>query len=452
MKINKLFLAAIAATTFLASCSNDQEPNGIDNIAEEGQKAKLTIQLLTEQSTTEVRATGANIGNEDRNIGNYVAIVLDKQNEIIASAASTSSAGISDLVTTTAANRVLVISNLNSSLVIGSELNSDLTNLTKLAREINDVVDLSSGSDPSYTAALNGDAATVWSAGETTFTWDRTSFSGDGYHKNVPVVIRPVPAKINLSVTVDPKYDTAADGNFKMAGANEGIWVLNAVSKTKFFGDKAFESYVDAYYPWLVLTPKAYYSAANMVKADTEYEFGHSNSATRNFLQNGYMYSSSAKEYNYYVFENDADKDEDYPTIVTLKGTWGRDITDAEFTNAGVTDETQKADLREKLKPRDVFFPIHMTSRDAGGNFTSGIESTYGKGVQRGKDYRVILRLSEKVFTGDHKFPGTLTPEDVIDPPVPPGTDDPTIEIVKGYLNVTVTVENWVPMAIEKKW
>lgn len=434
MKLNKFFIAALAAMTMF-SCSKEQ--GGTDNPVAAGQKAKLTVSVANEGT----KAIGQNEGNTDRDVANFVAIAVDANGVIVGSGVGTSALSAS-FETTTAAKKLLVISNLNSKLVTGGEsvIKSTITNMQALTA-ILDATDLANGT----AATIDGTPNSVWSAGEETITWSGDlSTAGDAYEENVSVSIRPVAAKISLKVTVPAKYG-ATPGNFRFVDANgDGIMALNAVSNTKFFGAKAFSSYTDAAYPWLVPAVKSYYSGMDISSA-TDYVHNNANTV-KAFLKDNFdgpANGTSETYYNYYIFENDADKATDHATIVTLRGTWGMSLIDANF-DAGVT-EAQKAEITEVLKERAVYFAVHLTSLDAGKDVAN-----YGKGVQRGKCYKVAINLTDNVFTDDYKFPDLPITGPVV-PPVTPPTD-PTEEITKANINVTVTVENWTGVDIGKQW
>lgn len=352
MKSNKFFAAMFAATTIFFSCTNENS-----DIAD-GNDAQLTIGI----TNTDSKAVGEVPVAGDNKVNNFVAYVFTNDGRLEEAIESANGGEVTSTKVTTMAKKVYVVAN-RTKTQIGS--------VSRLDDLLGKLGDLANGGVCTQSSASGG---SVWATGsaDLSFTLNKTS---NKYEGTVSVSLTFVPARITLEVKNTITEGT--DYSFEM----KGVAVLNANKETKFFGTSLVPSSV-SYYAGLDMTGMAY--------IPTTY-------STISFLHD--TYSSSATKFHYYVFENSATTEAQFPTILTAYG-----------------DLIKKSDGSKETR----YFPLHFASYDVA-----------GESVTRGKSYNVVMTMTG---SADNL----------------PGTVDPTKPSINADLKITISAAAWTPKAIEK--
>ena len=378
--MTKFFGTAMAVLLTLAACSKEQ-----GNKAVIGENAKLTISVV---GATTTRAAFESPDNQDKIVNEFIAYIF-AGNNLEATIVSTDGAAAEEECTT-AANRIYVVANANDFLA-----SQTITTPASLETVL--------GSIHESTVATNWFNSTtdanVWASGFKTLSASDFVLNSteDGYEGNVSVALSFVPAKINVEVDLSGLTDytgLTTDGSLCLTD----VAILNVVGGTKFFGTSLMPAGTDlVYYTGWPMT------GFSVVPAPTPDVLPLMTNA----------YDGTTDKFHFYVFENEANIPAEFPTIITLVATWGTDADDTKAT---------------------VFFPIQLTSADAGVYATSGSVT----GVERGKNYKVKIAL-----TGSAEYDKDKDR---------PGTTDPTLPVVRTNMTVEVEVSDWIPVEIEKEF
>lgn len=394
MKINKFFAAALAALT-LFSCSKNGNDDVTPTPEQEGQKATLTVTVSNPGSKAGGTVMGVDL-NKDNKINDFTVFAFRASGKLDAMF-TISGNNTGSGTATTAAAEVYVVANTGD---------LDLSSVTSKNELLAVVGDLFDGGILGETSQFYNSQANcnVWASGSSPIDLDTYYRKGDTYAVSVDVPLTFVSAKINVTVA-NNMTNRAASGAFRLTG----VAVLNAGGTTKLFGDTG-ESLIPAipYYHY-------YSGIENMEGENFKYipALGKApyfcNYEYQSFLFDAISDNGSILDqdkFHYYVFENNADAAEEFPTIVTLIGTW---------------------------KGQTRYFPIHLTSYD--GFKVPSLISNYNyvnEGIKRGHSYNVTLTLK-----GDA---GTEV-----------GTTDPTMPYEMD-IDVSVSVNEWIPVVIEKEF
>lgn len=219
------------------------------------------------------------------------------------------------------------------------------------------------------------------------------------------VPLKFVKARITLSLTLQDETGTAYSPTASDELVLTHVAVLNAFGKSKLFGTSLYDAGNTPLYNGIAVaattpfTPTA--GEATLVDNITAGEY--------------------TKKYVYHVCEND-DVATD-PTILTVVGKWN-----GEFR----------------------YYPVHFTLSDALKTFASADQK-----IQRGKSYNINMTLKGKWSTGGGGGTGGNgggTGDGEGDLPGGGGTTDPKEELLPASIAVTVTVNNWEPVAINKEF
>jgi hypothetical protein len=292
---------------------------------------------------------------------------------------------------TTQAKTVYVVAN-------GGDLTGKITSITQLTSTY--LLDLDGATEDGKQANAR------WATGSAAISFKQQPDNSFKASPKVDLVF--VAARISVKILADEDMATyynsgASDGSLVLTD----VAVLNARGQSKLFGTSLIPANYTAakkYYEGLANNSFKYYPTA-----------GNFTLASADLLNDGIgTYNGSEKKFvntfYYYVFENDATKAEEFPTIVTLKGTYGG---------------------------KDIYFPVHLASYE---EFTDGSDNV--NGVIRGKSYNITITL-----TGDpRKAEGGDYPGDT------GGTDDPTNPVVNAKVTVSVELKTWTPVGLGKRF
>ncbi|MDR0333655.1 MAG: hypothetical protein LBI15_09350 [Dysgonamonadaceae bacterium] len=472
---SKFFMAALAVAMIFSACNTEEIDNGGNTIGQ-GEAATLKVSI----APITPRAGGANPGSNTTDmlpVSEATIIVFDANDDVIGSAVVSSNpvGGSGTAVeTTTNATRVLVVTNLNGLLTTGGALNTSLTNLAQVNERVVDQVRLAGTAGPTGATStslvvLAGDVAVgSWAAGTPGVTIDPDGTA----NKSVNLAIRPISSKLDVNVTLGSAFQSAtvieggSSPGLLRFKSTDGVRILNAVSQTKVIGATPFANYTPAGFPWLVPNPKAYFQGMNTSG------FVHNAGGTVQTFLADPMANAAAGSYpfHYYLFENDAEVATLFPTILVVQATWGWDVNVgsptavaagddfgdfdpfANASGAAFLDYATRVAVAAQLAEKKINLNVHMTSAIAGALTTGGV-TEYGAGIQRGKAYGMNLTLSNDMIDvgGDYWFPDLPIVDYPVLPPTP-GPTDPTDEETDANLTVVVTVQNWVPVTIDKEW
>lgn len=385
MKTNTFFTAALAATVMFAACNKDDGDTHKNTIDE---PAKMSISIRSKGLSRTITDTEPTT-TFDNLINNYTVFITDQNDEINTawSAYSESSADITDHEVTTMAKHVYVVAN-------GGDLTDDISSMANLMSYLADL------NDANYPQAFVSGTSGPWATGVTnnplSFTNSDTEWEAEA-EVSLTFIAARIVLKISHSGDDMNGYSTnATDQDLNLTGVS----VLNARGESKLFPAASQTSLIpDSYttdkkwYQGLANSGYAYYPATGFsplttLLSDNDVSL---NNSTGNF--DNYYY--------YYVFENDADTAEEFPTIITITGTF---------------------------KGEPVFFPVHLAHYEF---------SDLDGGIKRGNSYNITVNL-----TGNPKADGDG----------PGGTDDPTKPIKNAKVDITVTAATWNPVSLSKEF
>lgn len=379
-----MLAAAAALTMGVTSCSKDDNGDNGPEIGN-GERAKLSVSVAAPVMS---KATGTTVPTDA--VGNFTVLITDKSTGDINSAWSTySSTGVNltggnAIDVTTSAENIYIVANAG-----------DLTSITSL----NGATGLKS-----YLADLNGASAADGNQSLATNRWatgvtaSALSFSQNGsdWEASTTVTLTFIAARI--TVTVDNQMTNY--GGTGSLSLND-VAVMNARGQSLLFPATGTSLIPSAYNP----VAKTFYegladdSFANY-PAITDFTMAAS-------LLSDALDLSSNPTYYYYVFENDATADTDFPTIVTLVG----------------EDEDGEA----------LYWPVHLAAYEQWANNASGNPFTT-TGIQRGHSYNINIKL-----TGDATNGGG-------------STTDPTKPVVNATVEVSVDLTDWIAVPLEKEF
>lgn len=364
-------MLAVAATflTGVTSCSSDDNVSG-GNLPE--QSAKLNISIST---PTHTRAVGASTP-EDK-VDNFTVFITNQADVILTKAYSGDGAnliGDKAVPTSTEAKNVYVVANSGNLTSIDSKADLD-----------------------AYLADLNGtgsQASARWATGKTATPLAFTQ-SGDVFSADASIELTFIAARITLKIENGMTgYNPAnTDGSLVL----KNVAVLNARGQSKLFGQSLIPTAYEA--------GKKFYTGLENVSfanfpATADY-------TVSNLLIDAIPANDFAKVYTYYVFENDAETVEEFPTIITIVG---------EFDG------------------KAVYYPVHLAPYE---KWISGTNTEGKEFIKRGYSYNINIKLTVDP-TKEGGNPG--------------GGTDPTTPLVDAKVNVTVTLNDWIPVELGKEF
>ncbi len=205
-----------------------------------------------------------------------------------------------------------------------------------------------------------------------------------------PVELTFVAGRITLEIENGMTgYDaTAADGSLVL----KNVAIVNGGAQSKIFGTSLAPATMEYYSGFDNPTPGdfAYWPADYSVDA---------------IMTDAIAADDFTTKYYYYVFENPATTAAAFPTIVTIVG---------EFDG------------------EEVYYPVHLAPYE---QFDTG--TTTATSVERGNSYDIKITLS-------------------VDPTIgggdPGGTDDPTNPVVNAFVNISVDLNDWIPVPLVKEF
>lgn len=361
------FFAMFAATALMmgvTSCSND------DNVGEEGQpvEGKTASLTITIDNPATGRATGT-ASTGDATVSNFTVFVVDDKDAIAWKQyvdLSSGGANPATLTVNTSAKEVYVIANAGnqSSYTTKAALVAATENLTS-----------------QYTGR--------WATGNVTIAsgdWTTNTTTGD-MEAQKTVDLQFIASRITVKVDNQmPNYDGTTPGTIIL----NDVAVLNANSNSLLFGSSLIPSGGMTFQSGLALTGLANWPSS--VTTNTDLTDSYDNAQ-----------HSTAQDFHYYVYENNASVVTDFPTIVTVVG------VDANGD--------------------DVYYPVHLAPYE---QWATG--STAGS-VERGKSYDITITLKGDAQSGNGG-----------------GTIDPTTPVTSAELEVTISITDWIPVALTKEF
>ena len=375
-------LSAIAITGF-AGCKKEVGPTP-------GEERNATMYITLENPSL-TRVAGAAPGT-GTTVTDYSVFVLDGDDNAAWKTYVQVNNDPTKLTTaievTTAASAVYVIANA------GSDQTGNYNNKAQLESATPQV-----GLVTQYTSrwATGSQDGTDW----TFQTAD--SNNNDLLEEHVTLRLKFIAARI--LVTVDNNmvsYDGTTSGTVKISD----VAVLNARGQSRLFPGSGNSLIPSSYNPGnskfiegLADDSFAHYpnetdytvEAANVDQLNSPYTFTDADTPTRSY---------------FYVFENDAMIEDDYPTIVTLVGT----------SSDGVTP---------------VYFPVHLAPYET----WASNPTSYAGGIKRGNSYNITITLSGDAKVGDGG-----------------GVHDPTVSVKNVELMATIVIDDWTPVALGKNF
>lgn len=382
-----IMAAAVIAITGLTGCNSGDGP-----APGEEQAAILNIKLIN-PALTRVAGTASTSENTITDVNIFV---LDAAGDVgwsmwVPNAGSLPNKTVAIQVTT-AAKSVYAIANAGEDLSETFDNRGELESTGPMA-ELGD----------QYTALC-----ATGTADGSSWTFQAPDSNGNGFlEQNVDLELKFIAARIAVSVYNNMNdYDGSSANSVRLTE----VAVLNARGESRLFPgngtsliptsssaqDKKFiEGLAN---PTAPATPFAYFPASSDYTVEAP---------DVNRLNSPYTFTNASTPSNsyFYVFENDANTMNAFPTIVTLVGT---DVYD-----------------------NPVYFPVHLASYETWATNNDG----YTGGVERGKSYNITINLNgnAKVGTGG-------------------GAPDPTRNVQNVELMVKVEIANWTPVALGKNF
>lgn len=376
--MRKIIFAALAALV-LASCSKNNED------AAGGNTQKATLYIGVKAPEMSRAATTGNIPS-DANIKDFKVFVVDGDNSLKSGyVISGETTGSAEIAVTNKAKRVYVIANAGN---IAMENEAAILN---------------------YLADLNGTGSQTnyrWATGQANLVTNDFKDAGGGKlvaSKNITLtfIAARITVKIEMASDMKNYYNgNASDGSLVL----KKIAVLNARGESKLFGESLI--------PQNYTKGKKWYTGIN----NNNFKYFPENGQytyTANLLSNNLFTNITNGNYYYYVFENDTQNIDKYPTIVTLLGTY-----------AG----------------QDIYFPVHLAPYESWGPSSE----SHPDFITRGYSYDITITL-----TGDPRFKeGGDYPGDT------GGSKDPTDPHPNSSakIKVNVSLNNWVPITLNKEF
>lgn len=361
-------ITVIAAVSLVALAGCDRE-NGNGKDAEVEQDALLNISLVNPVHTRIAGAAPAT----DTEITQFSVFVTNDTGAIAWKEHITANELV-DFPVTTHAKKVYVIAN-------SPDLTAGFTSLEELEAATNSIA-------YQYT--------TRWATGFTTVDLE---FDANNV-ATIEIPLRFTTARI--AVRVDNQLEgytgTVGDGTLRLTE----LFLLNVRQYSMLFGAEGTSLIPPS-------IPEDNYIYSNGVNINQRQlylytpEDGSFNHAP--FMSNPYTYSVSPQttDYHFYVYEAPiGTKPEDFPMIVTLRGT--------------------------NVDGKTTYFPVHFASYET---FKSGEITT--DGIRRGHSYNLTITI-----TGNAKDPL--------------GIDDPTKPMLSAKVNATLEIEEWEAVSIVKEF
>lgn len=270
-----------------------------------------------------------------------------------------------------------------------------IANAGDLSSSITTVSDLTG-----YIADLNGigsqtGASGRWATGQTMLTSSDFVQNGRDYTVSKSIILTFIAARI--TVTVDNQMEHYGDaGSLTL----DHIAILNARGESLLFPTNGTSLIPSSYSPG---------NARNFYEGLANNNFYYYPTAG-NFTMAPSLLSDilaadlSNKIYYYYVFENNATTAATFPTIVTLIGT--------------------------KEDGTVVYWPVHLAPYES---WEAGSSTITSAGITRGNSYDICIRL-----TGDATNGGN-------------STDDPTKPIVNELIEISITINPWILVTLDKE-
>jgi hypothetical protein len=388
MKTNFRIVAGLmmAATLAFASCTKEKNDN-----VNPGENAKVDISI----ATPDTKATGGDPTNVTMTISNFKAFVFDASGILVGSGWSEDGLALTAarnkaISTTTAAKTVYVIANAGNFEVRNASVPGTPTKAELEAY----IADLGSTNDGSQRTLQ-------WATGSTAQDLVFTQ-TGSAFTASTTISLKFIAARITVKIVNQmSNFDNAVTTATDLKITN--LAVLNARGASKLYGTLATVTpFTNAYSFYSGISGTGFENFPDGTSA------GESVNAPTTWLADVPAYTagtpgSFADTYVYYVFENTAVDKVDFPTIVTLVGTFN-----------GQT----------------LYYPVHLAPYEV--LSTADAATKFANGVTRGNSYDLTITMK---VDGKNK---------------PGGGDDPTDPIVPGQLDVTCTVTNWVPVGVAK--
>jgi hypothetical protein len=391
MKINKFFALALVASALMASCRKGDA--GSNELQE---TARLNIRISVPENTRGAASTAPTDA-----VSNFTVFVTN-QSDVIQWDGHSGTNQPLEVQVTTAAKHVYVVANAGDlRTVIGKSkaaLDSYIANLN--------------GSETGASGVAGKQTSSRWSTGDAVVS--NFSQNGGVFEATANVPLTFIAARITLKITTSGEMatsynaDSGSDGSLKLTD----VVVLNARGESKLFGTSLIPTSYSAnrkYFEGLADDTSVnggegffYYPAT----AD------HTVVSTEGFLKDAITATNAtelaSQTYYYYVFQNDATDADQFPTIITIRGTYDG-------------------------KP--IYFPVHLASYE---QFTGTLDHNP---VLRGKSYNITVNLKGNPLIAGGEGLGETG-----------GTDDPTEPIVNANVEVTVVPATWTPVTLGKEF
>lgn len=285
IKFNAILVAALAATTFFASCAKDNDNAN----AGDSNKATLNIGITAPQLSRAIAASDGAVPS-DATITNFKAFVVDGDGTL-KSGYSADGSAVNGIAVSTTASKIYVIANAG-----------DITMANEAAIL-------------AYKADLNGTGAQSsirWATGEMALsTADFIETAGE-FVANKNVTLTFIASRITLKITNGMTGYSATNTNGDLVLKN--VAVLNGRGESLLFGSS---SLIPATY---TTNKKFYEGLANPASPDDFHYYPATTDFTMatSLLSDAIPADDFTKTYYYYVFENDAATAATFPTIITL--------------------------------------------------------------------------------------------------------------------------------------
>ncbi|MDR0421447.1 MAG: hypothetical protein LBH72_00340 [Proteiniphilum sp.] len=333
------------------------------------------------------RAAGKNLPSDDK-VENFKAFAVNGDGTLVSGYSGDGKELTKEtgLMVNTRARRVYVIANAGD---------IELENETAVKNYIADLASKKGGLQKSAR----------WATGSAELKPGDFKQSGSNFVASVNVQLTFIAARITVKI----KSSGEMAEYYEHLGNDSSLFlqkvvVLNAGGKSKLFGKSNL--------PGESLIPEAsfgklYYEG--MGKPDPSFIYP----ADDNYTVDEELFSDTvdgkfADTYCYYVFENNAKTADEFPTIVLIKGTYAK---------------------------RPIYFPVHLASYENWGSAASNPEF-----ITRGKSYEITITLKgDPRFKEGGEYPGSTG-----------GTDDPTKPVVSSRIDVSLTLNEWVAVTLDK--